>query len=194
MLSHKIWENKVNRGAVVCPLAHLPRFLLHLDETDRINVLEHDGEGWRLDNEVIEVSPANASHILRLWHTDDRPFLKLVPKPLNCPAVIRVVDLGTGYIGQKGPNLRERCCPCGLMARSTPACRWFSLNELPKLCAVAWNDKMTFYATIVYHNTPMKRQMIYVIEDSTFIEQLNMELCTIGDYVRKDVFPLINIS
>lgn len=36
--------------------------------------------------------------------------------------------------------------------------------------------------------------MIYVIEDSTLIERLNMELCTIGDYARKDVFPLMNIS
>lgn len=54
--------------------------------------------------------------------------------------------------------------------------------------------EMIFYAIMVYHNTPMKRQLIYVIEDYAFIEQLNMELCSIGDYARKDVFPLMNIS
>lgn len=192
MLLHKIWESEVNRAAVVCPLAHPPRFLLYPDETDRINVLEHDREGWRLDNEVIKVSPANASHTLRLWHTDDRPFLKFVPKHLDCPAVIRVVDLDTGYIGQKGPNLWERCY--------THVDRWQEVR--PHVGDFRWMSclnyallpEMTFYAIIVYHNTPMKRQMIYVIEDSTLIERLNMELCTIGDYARKDVFPLMNIS
>lgn len=48
--------------------------------------------------------------------------------------------------------------------------------------------EMTFCAIMVYHNTPMKRQMIYVIEDYAFIEQLNMELYSIGDCARKDVF------
>ena len=29
--------------------------------------------------------------------------------------------------------------------------------------------EMIFYAIMVYHNTPMKRQLIYVIEDYAFI-------------------------
>lgn len=47
---------------------------------------------------------------------------------------------------------------------------------------------MTFCVIITYHNDPVKRQMIHVTEDSTFIEQLNMELHTVGDYTREDVF------
>ncbi len=48
--------------------------------------------------------------------------------------------------------------------------------------------EMAFCVIIINYNAIVKRQMIYVEEDFAFIEQLNMELRSIGDFTRKDVF------
>lgn len=45
-----------------------------------------------------------------------------------------------------------------------------------------------FYVIIKYYIDQMKRQMIRVTENFSFIEQLNRELHTVGDFAQEDVF------